>query len=110
MLLVILKVKKLLKGFAKMNFKKQIKNSLGLKKKKKKRKKCYKLYIKWKGFNNSFNSWIDKKNVVKMGEYFSGWKSLGGRVKVELDFFNDVAKADLKNATGVHTAKFTKTE
>ena len=38
MLLVILKVKKLLKGFAKMNFKKQIKNSLGLKKKKKKEK------------------------------------------------------------------------
>ena len=23
-----------------------------------------KLYVKWKGYNNSFNSWIDKKDVV----------------------------------------------
>ena len=22
-----------------------------------------KLYVKWKGYNNSFNSWIDKKTV-----------------------------------------------
>ena len=25
-------------------------------------KKGDKLYVKWKGYNNSFNSWIDKKN------------------------------------------------
>ena len=24
-------------------------------------KKGNKLYVKWKGYNNSFNSWIDKK-------------------------------------------------
>ena len=24
-----------------------------------------KLYIKWKGYNNSFNSWIDKKDLIK---------------------------------------------
>ena len=23
-----------------------------------------KLYIKWKGFDSSFNSWIDKKDIV----------------------------------------------
>ena len=23
-----------------------------------------KLYVKWKGYDNSFNSWIDKKNLV----------------------------------------------
>ena len=23
------------------------------------------LYVKWKGYNNSFNSWIDKKNLIK---------------------------------------------
>ena len=23
-----------------------------------------KLYVKWKGYDNSFNSWIDKKDVV----------------------------------------------
>ena len=22
------------------------------------------LYVKWKGYNNLFNSWIDKKNIV----------------------------------------------
>ena len=23
-----------------------------------------KLYVKWKGYNNSFNSWIDKKGIL----------------------------------------------
>ena len=23
-----------------------------------------KLYVKWKGYDNSFNSWIDKKDIV----------------------------------------------
>ena len=23
-----------------------------------------KLYVKWKGYNNSFNSWISKKDIV----------------------------------------------
>ena len=29
------------------------------------KRKGNKLYIKWKGYNNSFNSWIDKKYLVK---------------------------------------------
>ena len=33
-----------------------------------------------------------------------GWE--GGSVKVKLDLFNYVTKADLKNATGVDTLKF----
>ena len=28
------------------------------------KKKGNKLYVKWKGYNNSFNSWVDKKNIV----------------------------------------------
>ena len=28
------------------------------------KKKDDKLYVKWKGYNNSFNSWIDKKDIV----------------------------------------------
>ena len=28
------------------------------------KRKCDKLYVKWKGYDNSFNSWIDKKNLV----------------------------------------------
>ena len=23
------------------------------------------LYVKWKGYNNSFNSWIDEKDLIK---------------------------------------------
>ena len=28
------------------------------------RKKGDKLYVKWKGYNNSFKSWIQKKDLV----------------------------------------------
>ena len=28
------------------------------------KRKVDKLYVKWKGYNNSFNSWIDKKDKV----------------------------------------------
>ena len=28
------------------------------------RKKGDKLYVKWKGYDNSFNRWIDKKDLV----------------------------------------------
>ena len=43
-----------------------------------------------------------------MSEYVPGPKFSGGRVKVELDSSNYSRKADLKNATGVDTLKFTK--
>ena len=29
------------------------------------RRKGDKLYVKWKGYDNSFNSWIDKKYIIK---------------------------------------------
>ena len=29
------------------------------------KRKGSKLYFKWKGYNNSFNSWIDKKDLIK---------------------------------------------
>ena len=28
------------------------------------KRKGDKLYVKWKGYNNSFNSWIDKKDII----------------------------------------------
>ena len=43
-----------------------------------------------------------------MSEYFPEPKSLGGRVKVELDLSNYVTKSDSKNTTGVDTSKFAK--
>ena len=58
MLLVILMEKKFLECFTKKNCKKQIKTSLELK------KKGNKLYARWKGYDNSFNRWIDKKDSI----------------------------------------------
>ena len=29
------------------------------------RRKGDKLYVKWKGYNNSFNSWINKNGIIK---------------------------------------------
>ena len=28
------------------------------------KRKDDKLYVKWKGYDNSFNSWIDKNNIA----------------------------------------------
>ena len=54
-------LKKLLERFTKNNCKKQIKKSLELKVIK---RKDDKLYVKCKDYDNSFNSWIDKKDIV----------------------------------------------
>ena len=43
-----------------------------------------------------------------MSEYFLEPKSLGGRVKVELDSSNYATKADSINAADVDTSKFAK--
>ena len=59
-------------------------------------------------YNNSFNSWIDKRNIVSMGECFPEEKSLGGKVKVELDLSSYATKTDLKYATRVDTSSFAK--
>ena len=43
-----------------------------------------------------------------MSEYFPELKSLGGKVKVELDLSNYATKADLKNTAGIVTSSFAK--
>ena len=50
--------KKLLEVFMKKNYKKEFRIEKVLK------RKGDKLYVKWKGYNNSFNSWINKKDLV----------------------------------------------
>ena len=72
------------------------------------RRKGNKLYVKWKGCNNSFNSWIDKRDILYMSVYFPKPKSLRANVKVELDISNYATKADLKKATGVDTSDLAK--
>ena len=56
----------------------------------------------------TFNSWIDKKDIVYLSEYLPEAKSLRERAKIELDLSNYAIKTDLKNATGVDTSPFAK--
>ena len=56
------------------------------------KKKGDKLYVKWKDYDSSFNSWVDKIGIVKMSECFLEPKSSGGRVKFELDLSNYTTK------------------
>ena len=60
MLLVILKAKNMLERFTKKNCKKQREFRV----EKVIKKTGDKLYVKWKGYDSSFNSWIDKKDIV----------------------------------------------
>ena len=70
MLSVILKAKKLLEILAKENCKKNKKkqkqktNQKQLRVEKLIKRKGDKLYHQWKGYDSSFNSWIDKKGIV----------------------------------------------
>ena len=93
MLLVILKTKKLLERFTEQNCKKQIKKEFRVGKVIK--RKFDKLYVKQKGYDNSFYSWVNKREP----------KSFVRIVKVVLGLLYSTAKADLKNARGIDTLK-----
>ena len=70
-------VKELLECFKTQNCKRQIRQSLQLKSKKE-RNKGNELYVKWKGFDNSFSNCIGKKR------YYIKWViSLNHIVTVE---------------------------
>ena len=63
--------KKLLVQFLKKNWKRLIKDRI----EEVMKRKCDKIYVKWKGYDNSFNSWINKKDLmwfyhIKMSQYF----------------------------------------
>ena len=70
------------------------------------KKKENKLYMKWKGYNNSFNTWIDKKILKMSSKYFPQHKSHIADVKVRLDLTNYATKTDLKIVTHVDTSNF----
>ena len=55
-------VGKLMGDFMKRNCSKQIKKKYRVEKLIK--RKGNKLYFKWKGYDNSFSSWIDKRGIV----------------------------------------------
>ena len=60
MSLMISMEKKLLEHFMKKNYKRLIKKNLG----QRFMRKGDRLYVKWKDYDSSFNSWIDKKDLV----------------------------------------------
>ena len=61
MLLVILMKKKLLENFTKKKCKEKT-DQKEFRVKKVLKRKGNKLYVKWKGYDESFNSWINKKH------------------------------------------------
>ena len=63
MLSGMLMLKKLSERFTKKYWKKQFK-SYKKRSRKEIKKKEDMLYVKWKGYDNSFNRWIDKKDIV----------------------------------------------
>ena len=72
------------------------------------RRKGDKLYVKRKGYENSFNSWIEKKRYryIKLVIFLD--HILVVKKKVELDLPNYATKSDLKITTGVDTSNFAK--
>ena len=63
------------------------------------KRKDDKLCVKWKGYDNSFNSWVNKKRpCIKMSQYFpKPFESFVGNTNVKVDLSNYATKADLKN-------------
>ena len=77
------------------------KNITELKIKKETKKKDDKLYAKRKRFNNSFQSHIDKKNMVKSTLYKTSYNSepdshTGNKINVELNLSNYAREAALE--------------
>ena len=75
------------------------------------KRKDDKLYVESKGYDNSFNSRIDKKDLVqyciKMSQYFpKPYEAFGGDINVKVDLSNYATKADIKNISHVDTSSF----
>ena len=65
------------------------------------------IYVTWKGYDNSFNSWIDKKTLYKMSQCFpKPYKSFDGDINVIIDLSNYATKDDIKNISHVNTSSF----
>ena len=52
-------------------------------------RKGNKLFVKWKGYDNSFNSCIDKKDILSKSQYFlKPFRNFGGNTNVKVDLSN----------------------
>ena len=76
------------------------------------KRKGNKLYVKWKDYNNSFNSWIDKKRFsiifsYKMSQYFpKPYEPFGADINIKVDLSNYATKAGIKNISYFYTSIF----
>ena len=78
------------------------------------KRKGDKIYVKWKGYDDSFNSWIDKASLVqkrrkktyKMSKYFPPYNNSSENIKVELDLSNHATKKDTKDITHIDASGF----
>ena len=60
------------------------------------KRKDDKLYVKWKGYDNRYNSWINKRD----------FRSFGRNINAKVDLSNYATKTDLKNVTHIDTSSF----
>ena len=74
------------------------------------KRKGDKICGKWKGYDNSFNSWIDKKRpskYIKMSQYFpKPYEPFGGDINVKVDLSNYATKIDLKNISHIDVSSY----
>ena len=76
------------------------------------KRKGNKLYVQWKDYNNSFNSWIDKKRFsiifsYKMSQYFpEPYEPFGADINIKVDLSNYATKAGIKNISYFYTSIF----
>ena len=67
------------------------------------KRKGDKLFAKWKGYDNSFNSWKNKINLelfyyTKMSKFYpKPYKSFGKSINVKVNLSNYATKTDIKN-------------
>ena len=60
------------------------------------KRKGDKLYVKKKGYDNRFNSWVDKN--IKISQYFpKPFRCFGGNKNVKVDLSDYARKTDLKH-------------
>ena len=65
-----------------------------------------KLYVKWKGYDNSFNNWIEKQKILyKMSQYFpKPYEPLERDRNFKVDLSHYATKTDFKKSIGIDTS------
>ena len=67
-------------------------NQQGFRIEKVNKRKGNKLYVKWKGYDNSFNSWLIKMILYKNES--KPYEPFGGNINVKVDLSNYATRTD----------------